>query len=255
MLVQHRPDGSLRLIRQHDHALASGELAAGWVGVEREPAPLSFELILSTALHDVAWRRLDDPPRLDPDTSLPLAFHDFPVPEKVRAYREGLDRVGEIHPYAGLLGSLHYASFPDVAGEEGFQSHERERRRRLRRELALGPEDEGHVERDLAFLRLFDALSIFLCLTPRSADPEVHPSWVEGGRHAETPDGHTIHLTWMDDSVVHVDPFPFRDTLELRLPYRRLRGTFESQAELETAWEGASDAVWWIEVREPLRLA
>lgn len=256
MLVQHRRDGRLRLFRQHDHALAAAELAAGWIGIGREPAPLSFELILATALHDLAWIRLDDAPRLDPEGGLPLAFHEFPVGEKVSGYGRGLDRVGEVHPYAGLLGSLHYASFPDVAGEETFQTAERARRRRLRRYLDLGPEDEDRVNRDLEFLRQFDALSIFLCLTPPSASADSQPRWVEGARHAELPDGGTVHFTWIDDEVVHVDPFPFRGTLELRLPYRELdAGPFGSRRELEEAWEKAPEAVWWVEVRSALRLA
>lgn len=255
MLVQHRPEGRLRLFRQHHHALVAGELSAAWIGIGREPAPLSFELILATALHDLSWGPLDDPPRLNPSTGRPLAFHELPAHEKTRAYREGLDRVGRIHPYAALLGSFHYAAFPDVAEEEAFQEAEERRRRRLSRVLALEPEDEGRVQRELEFLRLFDALSIFLCLTPPSADAEGQPAWVEGSRHARTPDGRTIHLTWMDDTVVHVDPFPFRDTLELRLPYRELGVGFGSQKELEAAWSAATEAVWWIEVREPLRLA
>lgn len=256
MLVQQRADGRLRLFRQHHHALVSGELAAAWVGPAREAAPLPFGLILASAMHDLAWIPLDARPRLDPETGLPVSFHRFPVREKVRAYGRGLDRLCALHPYAGLLGSLHYASFPDVAGEEAFQAAERDRRRRLRRALELGTRDEPRVERDLAFLRLFDGLSIFLCLAPPSADGEARPGWVEAARHAEVPEGGTVHFTWVDDEVVHADPFPFRDRLELRLPYRELEpGPFGGQEELERAWETASETAWWLEVREPLRLA
>lgn len=255
MLVQQRSDGRLRLFRQHHHALASGELAAAWIGPTRDPSPLPFALILAVALHDLAWLPIDARPRLDPESGRPVPFHRFPAPEKARAYARGLDRLCALHPYGGLLGSLHYASFPDVAEEEAFQSAERERRRRLRAELAAGVRDE-RVRRDLAFLRLFDRLSLFLCLTPPSADPRGRPEWVASARHTAVPGGEIVHFTWVDEEVVHADPFPFRGRVELRLPYRELGGgPFAGQEELEEAWEAAPERTWWVEVREPLRLA
>lgn len=256
MLVQKRSDGRLRLFRQHHHALVSGELAAAWIGPARDPSPLPFALVLAIALHDLAWIPLDARPRLDPKSGRPVSFHRFPAPEKARAYARGLDRLSALHPYGGLLGSLHYASFPDVAGEEAFQSAERERRRRLRAELALGAPEEERVRRHLAFLRLFDRLSLFLCLTPPAAEPTGRPEWVEAARHAEVPEGPSVHFTWVDEEVVHADPFPFRGRVELRLSYRELGGgRFDGQEELERAWETAPERTWWVEVREPLRLA
>lgn len=256
MLVQYRHDGRLRLFRQHHHALVSGELAAAWRGISREPASLPFDVVLATALHDVAWRKLDREPRLNPETGRPFAFHEYPLEEKLAAYRRGLDEVARIHPYAALLGSLHYASFPDARSAEEFQVAEMKRRAALERELEIGPEERSVVDGHLAFLQLFDSLSIFLCLTPPSASTEEQPAWVEGARHLKVPAGGTFHLTWADDEVVHVDPFPFRETLELRLPYRELgEGLFGSPRELRRAWKEALEGVWWISIRSPLRLA
>lgn len=256
MLVQHRHDGRLRLFRQHDHALVSGELAAAWRGLDREPEPLPFAVVLATALHDLAWLKLDGEPRLDPETGRPFAFHEFPLEEKLEAYRRGLDGVDRIHPYAALLGSLHYTSFPDVAAAEEFVLSEERRRRELQSRLRLAAEDEWLLGRQLGFLRLFDTLSIFLCLAPPSASLEGQPSWVNGARHLDVPGGGAFHLTWVDDEVVHADPFPFHDTLELRLPYRELPpGPFEGQEALRRAWEDAPERVCWVEVRSALRLA
>lgn len=256
MLVQYRHDGRLRLFRQHHHALVSGELAGAWRGISWEPESLPFDLVLATALHDLAWRGLDREPRLDPESRRPFAFHEHPLDEKLAAYKEGLDEVAAIHPYAALLGSLHYTSFPDVRSAEGFQAAEGKRRAALERELEIGPEERATVDRQLAFLRLFDSLSIFLCLTPPSASTEEQPSWVQGAHHLEVPSGGTFHLTWVDDEVVHVDPFPFRETLELRFPYRQLaKDRFSSPRELRRAWEGSPERVWWVSVRSALRLA
>lgn len=256
MLVQHRHDGRLRLVRQHDHALVAGELAGVWRGLDREPAFLSFDLVIATALHDIAWRELDAEPRLDPATGLPYAFHDFPLAEKLVAYARGLDAVSRIHPFAAFLGSLHYASFPDVAEADDFVRAEERRRRELATQLRLEPEDEWRLGRQLAFLQLFDTLSIFLCLAPPSAAVEAQPPWVDEARHLAVPGGGTFHLTWVDDEVVHVDPYPFRETLELRIPYREVEPSrFDGQEELSRAWAEAPERDWWVEVREPLRLA
>ncbi|MFQ5678700.1 MAG: DUF3891 family protein [Gemmatimonadota bacterium] len=256
MLVQKRHDGRLRLFRQHDHALVSGEAAAAWCGVGRDPESLPFELILATALHDVAWRPLDRSPRLDPETGLPVSFHEYPVAEKVEAYRRGLDRAARIHPYAGLLGSLHYSSFPETQPLEEFQSREEARRRDLAERLGLGPEDDAGIRTHLRYLQLFDTFSIVLCLTPPCASVETQPPWVDAARHLEAPAGGTFHLTWVDDEVLHVDPFPFRDTLELRVPYRELEGDRLGTADaLSTAWESAPEERWWVSVRSALRLA
>lgn len=256
MLVQFRSDGPLRLFRQHDHALLSGELAANWCGVGRDSEALPFDLILATALHDLAWRELDRAPLYDPDRSAPFAFHGYPLGRKLEAYRRGLDELAALHPYGALLTSLHYTSFPVVAEESDFQRSERDRRDSLVEALDLGEESRARLDRHVAFLRLFDNLSIFICLTPPSASLDGQPAWVERCRHLETPDGDLIHLTWVSDDVLHADPFPFRLAIEVRLPYRELEGApFESAEALKEAWATAPDRFWWVCVRSAPRLA
>lgn len=256
MLVQVRREGTLRLIAQHAHALVSGELACAWRGLAREPDPLPFQVVLAVGLHDLAWRGLDERPRLDPSAGRPYPFYAHPLTEKLAAYRAGLDELAAIHPYAALLGSLHYASFPDLGEAEEFQERERDRRRALRGRLGLEDEDEPRVQRDLAWLRLFDTASIFLCLTPPPSDPDANPAWVEDGRHLQAPGGRTFHLTWVDEEVVHADPFPFGDTLEVRIPCRDLPvHAFESQDALDRAWVAAPERHWWVTLRTAPRLA
>lgn len=256
MLVQPRTDGRIRLIRQHDHALLAGTLACAWRGLGREAAPLPFDVVLAVGLHDLAWRSLDREPRLDLATGLPFPFHDHPLEEKLAAYGDGLDQVQDIHPYAALLGSLHYTSFPDIRGRVAFQEKERRRRAYLTERLELEAEDRVRVETDLAFLQLFDNLSLFLCLTPPGADTEGYPTWVEDCRHLETPGGATFHLTWLDDEVLHADPFPFRDTVEVRVPHRELPAAgYRDVERLAADWRDAPERQWWITVRPAPRLA
>ncbi|MFQ5689744.1 MAG: DUF3891 family protein [Gemmatimonadota bacterium] len=256
MLVQIRRDGHLRFIRQHEHALLSGQLAAAWCGPGREAEPLPFEVVFAVALHDLSWRKLDATPRVDPALGRPPSFYEIPLDERLAAYSAGLDEVERIHPYAALLASLHYASFPELRAVDPFQSGERERRDRLRRALDLGPEDEGRVQHHLAFLRLFDNLSLFLCLTPPAAACEELPDWVDACRHSSAPDGATIHLTWVGDEVVHVDPFPFRAPLAAGVRYRELEAEVcGDEPALRAAWRSTEPRFWSIDVRPAPRLA
>lgn len=266
MLIQYRRDGRLRLFRQHDHALASGALAAAWRGLDREPEPLPFEVVLATSLHDLAWRGLDRSPAVDPEEGRPLGFHEHPFLEKLSAYRSGLDEAEAIHPYAGMLGSLHYAHFVESEREDrppsereeaaAFLEAEEARRRRLVERLDLGLDEQAGARRHVRWLRMFDAVSLFLCLTPPPADGARRPEWVERARHPGTPDGGRFHLTWRDEEVVHVDPFPFGHAVELRLPYREFPAAPPRDEPVwRREWEAAPADVWWVSLRPSPRLA
>lgn len=269
MLVQVRHDGRLRLLRQHDHAMLAGHLAAAWVGTGRNPAPLDFGLVMAVALHDVAWVELDESPDLDLSAGRPYPFHALPNERKLPAYRGGLDRLERLHPYGALLGSLHYVSFvedqfAEEAEEQGgaeetesFVESEARRREALHRRLGLeGEEDRGPVRRDLETLQMFDRLSLFICLAPPSAAEDAQPPWLGAARDLETPDGDSLRLDWRDDEVLHVHPFPFREALDLRLPYRELPpGPYGDREELLRSWKAASEEWWGFSVRPRPRLA
>jgi hypothetical protein len=250
VLVQDRSEG-WRLIRQHDHAVASGELAHAWRGPGGGEA-LSFELVLATALHDIAWQELDGEPWFPAAGSRPHDFLDHPHDPKIRAYGRGIGRAAEIHPYAGYLGSLHYTSFPGMERLEAFQVRERKRRGVLARTFDLPPEESPSVQRDLAYLRLFDNLSLFLCLTPPSACGASRPGWLDPESFARSPDGTRFRVEWRGDEDLVLDPFPFREGARVEIPYRDLRrGRLSDGETLRRAWRGAEDAVWRVSLRRP----
>ena len=74
MIVRERPDSYL-LVKQHDHALASGEFARHWA---REPLPLESTLY-AIAHHDVAWQGPDASVRWNEETGRPYSFVDSPA--------------------------------------------------------------------------------------------------------------------------------------------------------------------------------
>jgi hypothetical protein len=256
MLVQARFDGCLRLFRQHDHALLSGELAMNWVGIEREPHLLPFDLVLATALHDLAWCDLDRTPTLDPESGRPHTFHTLPLEPKLAAYALGLDQLERLSAYSAFLASLHYTSFRETESVKAFQAAEADRRRRLGSARDVEARSDEQLLEELAYLQLFDNLSIFLCLSPPSVDVGEQPDWVDDLRHLTSPSGTIFHFTWLDEDLLHVDPFPFREALPLQLRYRELsQQEFESEEELARAWAAAPELSWMVWLRPAPRLA
>jgi hypothetical protein len=241
MVVQVRRD-AFRVIRQHDHAIASGVLAAAWIGTAAKPAPLAFEAVLGIALHDFAWRTADEMPRRDPATGAPLSFLEHPREERVRFYAEGIEAAERIHPYAGLLASFHYAGFAWSEDGEAFVRSERERQARLCRQIGIDDRTADALRVHRLFVTLFDDLSLFACLAgPASL---ARPSWLLPGDVANVPDGSRLRLSWRDAATIAADPFPFREAVDLAMPARDLpRREYEDDAALRRAWDGAAGIV------------
>lgn len=271
MLVQVRRDG-MRLVRQHDHALMAGALARGWGAAGPKGRPRPFRLVLATALHDLAWRELDAEPRFDAERGRPYGFDEHPLEPKLAAYRTGLNRTEEISPYAALLGSLHYASFLGAGEASGFLSFEEERRERLLAELARppleearvpapgggeagapGPALERRVERDLAWLKFFDGLSIRLCLTAPGGLEDELPPWLEPDRPLEPPEGgEPLRLAWEGPGTATLRPWPLAVPVRLEVPVRELGARrYADAAALRRAWQSAEERQWRLTLRPP----
>jgi hypothetical protein len=239
MLVQRREE-SLRLVTQHEHALAAGEMATRWGGRSgRDPAP--FLLVAAVGLHDVAWRPLDRRPLLDPTSGLPHSFDAHPLEPKLSAYRDGLDRMESCDPWIGLLGSRHYSSFlePDRAPE--FLEAEDRRRARLREELAERgrPVERTRLDRHLAVLQLLDRLSLVACLTGPDVPEAERLPWLRGpfrGRANEAFD-----YRWRHRGALQVNPYPFRAPFDVEFRCRTLpAGPYDTQEALTAAWRSAN---------------
>lgn len=277
MIVQPRSD-RLRLIRQHDHALAAGELAHAW-----RPAAgaLPFRLVAAVGLHDVAWRDLDARPRLDAESGRPHAFDTLPLGPKLRAYAAGVDEMEAVDPWVGLLGSLHYASFLDREAAPRFLDSESERRGRIRERLrgrrsggagkprtqdvpgaadvpSGGEADDGgrdrprgddgidgRLERHLRWLKFFDGLSLRLCLAPPGVPDDALPPWLDRGAPVTPPAGDAFVPGWTGEARVDLGPAPLTGPATLEVPYRDLpRRTWDDPGALEAAWREAPERIW-----------
>ncbi len=242
MLVQERSAGDLRLFEQHEHGLVSGELAAAW-RVPPEAGPLSQELVLATALHDLGWKELDEAPLWNPETRLPHDFRSFPAPERYQAAARGIDWISELHPYAGVLVSLHYAALGKETAPADFLEEEENRRLALLAELGPDAPSAARMRRDLARLQLLDRMSLHLCLASPDALPGSIPEWLARDRF-EDADGHgPVRARWLSSRRIEIDPFPFEGReVELEIAYRDLEGApYESAKALAKAWKESED--------------
>src|SRR6266536_4060459 len=109
-MIVREDGGRLVLVRQTDHALLSGWLAAAWGRPPWTP-PLPFdEAVVGARLHALPGARFDEALPLRPD-GRPVAFHEVARVVSTRLYGGGIDAVEAIDPYAGRLASLHFSGF------------------------------------------------------------------------------------------------------------------------------------------------
>jgi hypothetical protein len=212
-VIVRNKNGSFVLVRQHDHALASGEFARHWA---RQPRPLESTLY-AVAYHDVAWQGPDSCVRWNEEAGRPYSFTDYPPAEKVSAYAEGLDWLEGRDAYAACLCSMHYEKlvreFGKSAAEEGFAEAEERRQQRLRE--GMSAEELENLDRNLRFLRLCDGLSLFVCLNEPGG--EGYPPPYPGGFAF---DGETYEPVWEDGRTLRLEPNPFSGPFEIGIPYQ-----------------------------------
>jgi hypothetical protein len=233
MIVRDKPD-SYVLIKQHDHALASGEFAKCWAS---KPRPLGSTLY-AIAHHDVAWQGPDARVRWNEETGRPYSFVDYPPEPKVRAYAEGLDWLEERDPYAACLCSLHYETlvrrFGRSEAEERFADAESRRQEKLRG--GLSEEELENLDYNLRLLRLCDGLSLFVCLN-EPGDDDDPPPYPEGFEFF----GERLRPFWEDRSTLRLDPNPFSGVFDLAVPYlsvgkdRRVLGSGQLELRVVTS--------------------
>ena len=213
MIVRELPD-SFVLIRQHDHALASGEFARRW----RNPPRPRDSTLFAVAQHDAAWKGPDASVLWNEERDRPHSFADYPVEPKVRAYAEGLDRLEEQDAYAACLCSMHYETLVRRFGKTGAEARfvEAQARRQERLRAGMSGEELENLDRNLRFLRLCDGLSLFVCLNGPGQD-ESPPPYPEGFEF----DGQRFEPVWEDRRTLRLEPDPFTGRFEVSIPYQR----------------------------------
>jgi hypothetical protein len=172
----------LTCVRQVDHAVLSGKLAATWGRSPWEVPVPRAGVLLGAAHHDDAWAAWDDTPEVR--DGRPLGFHEVDRVTTSDMYAAGVDTVAAMDWYAGLLVSLHYSGFfsshwgwqpfstpdrfpePQASALRRFVAAELARQGDLRRALGLDPGDERALEVNYKWLQLWDRVSLDICRQP-----------------------------------------------------------------------------------------
>ncbi|SDM39654.1 DUF3891 family protein [Sediminibacillus halophilus] len=242
-MIVRREDDQWEIIKQHDHAYLSFQIASHWKSDAFPHPALKQDVLYAIRHHDRAWIPLDQQIVWNVAEQRPYDFTDYPLEEKLLAYSRGIDQVAEQTPYGAILCSIHYASFfatnkggsPRIAA---FLHHEQERRQRLASSLTVASLEEA-IQSHYRILQFCDDLSLYATLNPPGAKKSEEIGWFRDGFRQEfrfAP--HGMMAQWLTDSDIQVKPFPFISEFEVKVPAARV-SLESSQAAVE--WVNGSN--------------
>ncbi|MBM3683634.1 MAG: DUF3891 family protein [Actinobacteria bacterium] len=213
MIVRDHGDGTWTLLRQHDHGLSAGLIAAAWT---RRVIP-DDDVVFAVAHHDIGWVGLDATVHRSPVTGVPYSFIDHPDAPKYAAYRAGLDLLETAGPVVGWLCSAHFARFVESLDDPvsaAFLAAEQARQERLWPAIAAGRQAVIHDE--LSVLRTCDALSLFFCLNDPGSS--TWPWYRDGVAFGDE----RLDVRWDGPDRVVIDPDPLARPVDVTVPWRRI---------------------------------
>ncbi|NKE06625.1 DUF3891 family protein [Mesobacillus selenatarsenatis] len=222
-MIIHEREKDFIMVAQHDHALVSREAAKSWrddyfSGIEKKDS-----VVLAVREHDRCWIEPDEEPLWNEHTQQPYSFMDYPGSPKLAYYKEGIDEVIQMDPYAGLLCSLHYGSFLEDATStigKNFWVAEKQRQQELQKELGIA--NDKVLSFHLNLLKFCDNLSLYICLNePGTPKEQEHYFYKKGfPQKFSFMNDQTIHAVWLDKETVSLSHSPFSKKLNVTLPYK-----------------------------------
>ncbi|HLQ74112.1 MAG TPA: DUF3891 family protein [Bacillota bacterium] len=169
-------------IKQHEHASISLQLLNQLTIKKRDFLQNIDSLKLAVRSHDCGWIRLDQSPKWNDETNAPYTFMDFPLRDKLQAYKGGIDQVVVKDAYAGLLCSHHYVQFSQTSDNQlaiNFVKAERERQHDIINKMAHFNADNFNAHYDL--LAFLDHLSLFICLYAKEKTANNQTPFIQAG--------------------------------------------------------------------------
>ncbi|BET66088.1 hypothetical protein ASA1KI_10060 [Opitutales bacterium ASA1] len=255
------PDGWL-LVEHRNHARLAGEFARHWGNARFAPPEPRSHVVVAVARHDDAWAERDVAPSVagggEPAgfsrelVGTYSAFENIDLEDYLRVRGRATEAVAREDPYAAVLVSMHTVNLlteqadPSALGAAqrdllaGFVGGQRRRQEDLVACLRTDPAwieavRPERLRRAFEFLQACDSLSLAVCVG--------YPKRIALRHRQPTTDGGSIeiHCEPVGEGEFRVDPWPFdRDSLELRVPCRRVPGTvFANDTTLRRAYAAA----------------
>lgn len=226
MIVREREDAFV-MIKQADHSVIAGDCFANWKPELLKGDAFSDAVRYGITNHDFGWKELDDMPLWDDALGSPYDFKNFPVIPKLVFYKNGINELENLNPYAGKLCSRHYmhltAGDMDFDEAKLFIKNEEDRQDRLEKEIEGF--DRSLFEFHYSCLTICDNLSLYICLNePGTSKEKEHPLFKDG-----IPIPEQVHdvfsdtrfdIRWADKHHIQVSPFPFKSETTVRLKQR-----------------------------------
>jgi Protein of unknown function (DUF3891) len=236
VLIRTEDDGSAIAIGQASHAWISGQLARAWGNDEFGAVEPWEEVCLGAEQHDVGWAEWDRRPALNVEIGLPHTFIDLPIEPKIELWSGAAKRLVTQSRYAAVLVSMHgtglFERFWPPGADPELQRRFLESERAFQDELlATLDADPDEVRRNHLLVRVWDSLSLALCLGWGEIKVEQVPA--AGGLT-------TLELKALGGGRADLDPWPFsRDAVGVHAEGRRLDGRFDSEPDLHAALDAA----------------
>src|SRR5690625_149953 len=102
-MIVTKKANSFLMFEQHEHAKISGLMAKYWRDELFLGKTMREEVELAISQHDRAWIPLDKNLIWNEEKQAPYTFMDYPLEEKLRAYKRGADEIEKESNYASLL--------------------------------------------------------------------------------------------------------------------------------------------------------
>lgn len=198
------------LISQVEHARLAGLLARAWADEAFPVSQRRAEMVAAVDHHDDGWSAWEVAPKVDPQTGRPLDFLETPLTDSLAIWRDSIaaaaDKAG---PLAGYMVSGHFSALLRRSSErwknptvnaalaDDFFRQQGEQQSAW---LAAAHVDRASADRAVAWLQLFDVMSLWLCCAERR-EPETF----------DTPTGQSLALLPEQADVydVRARPWPF----------------------------------------------
>lgn len=225
MIVRER-ENEFIMIEQADHSVISGDCFANWKADLFKGHEYTDAVRYAITNHDFGWHAFDKMPFWNDVTNAPYNFMDFPLIPKLVFYKNGVDELENLNPYAGLLASRHYShlAIGDSEWDEAKEFIKIEQERRVRLESDIPDFNPERFEFHYAVLAVCDNFSLYVCLNePGCAKEDEHPLFKEGfpiPADLDIFDEEKFYLEWLNEDQVKMTPFPFNNETVVTLKQR-----------------------------------
>ncbi|MBT2680232.1 DUF3891 family protein [Bacillus sp. ISL-35] len=238
-MIIHEREKDFIMVAQHDHARISMEAAINWRDDYFKGSDRKESVVLAVREHDRCWIEPDKDPLWNEQTRQPYSFMDYPGNPKLAFYKRGIDEVVQMDPYAGLLCSLHYASFLEDATStigKNFWNEEKQRQQILLKELKIT--HDKFLSFHLNLLKFCDNLSLYICLNePGTPKDQEHYFYRNGFQQRFSFAGEKpIHANWLDQETVSLSISPFKKPLKVKLPFKAVKKEAINRSGLSAAY-------------------